>query len=517
MDLSFRSSVNRKTGVGGRWNPRCDRAAPHVLLDFAQRVLQQWTGTDGAAPRRAAPEVCREASPPRRGEVQGDETKRGRIRTSGGLAPPDGAGDAGCRKHGTKADGKAAGVKTDPLNREQIKLVGLLWFLQLCCSALFYTLPAVTPFVKQEFTLNQSQVGLLVSALTFGNVLLLVPSGYWIDALGEKKVLLWGLGLMAAIGVGIAFLASANALLILLFLIGVGYSTTAPGTNKAVMNRIPLSWRATVIGLKQTGVTLGGVLAALAVPVILLWGWRTIFVLLGAANLVACLSLMLLYHNRRDKGGTPEPPPRRSLPLQEVFANRRLLLLAGAGFFLGGCQFSILAYTFLYLKDGLALSVTAAGLGVGWVQFTAAVARLGAGFVSDRLLGQRRRPVMIFFAAAMTAALCCGFLLPPGRPAWVAFAVFGPIGMAGMGFNGIYMTFAMELSVSRASGLATAVAMTAVMTGGIVFPPLLGWFVDASGWFAAVWGVMAFLPLAAMALILPIRERCDEDQGAEGR
>ncbi|OPY92949.1 MAG: putative sulfoacetate transporter SauU [Syntrophaceae bacterium PtaU1.Bin231] len=337
-----------------------------------------------------------------------------------------------------------------------------------------------------------------------------MPSGYWIDALGEKKVLLWGLGLMAAVGVTIAFIGSVDALLILLFLIGVGYSTTAPGTNKAVMNRIPLSWRATVMGLKQTGVTLGGVLAALAVPVILTWGWRALFVLLGGATLAACLSLALLYAGRQCGSEKSEPSPRRRLPLREVFANRRLLLLAGAGFFLGGCQLSILAYTFLYLKEGLALSVTAAGLGVGWVQFTAAVARLGAGFVSDRLLGQRRRPVMIFFAAAMAVALCCGFLLPRGWPIWVVFAVFGLIGMAGMGFNGIYMTFAMELSALRASGLATSVAVTAVMTGGIVFPPLLGWFVDASGWFAAVWGVMALLPLAAMALILPIQERCGD-------
>ncbi len=402
-------------------------------------------------------------------------------------------------------------MKTDPLNREQIKLVGLLSFLQLCCSALFYTLPAVTPFVKQEFTLNQSQVGLLVSALALGNVLLLVPSGYWIDALGEKKVLLWGFALMSAVGAAVSLASSVVVLMLLLFLVGVGYSTTAPGMNKVVMIWIPLSWRATVMGLKQTGVTLGGVLAALAVPVILLWGWRTIFVLLGAANLVACLSLMFLYHNRRDKGGTPESPPRRSLPLQEVFANRRLLLLAGAGFFLGGCQLSILAYTFLYLKDGLALSVTAAGLAVGWIQFTAALARLVAGFVSDRLLGQRRKPVMIAFASAMAIALFCGFLLPGGCPTWVVFAVFGLIGMTGMGFNGIYMTFAMELSALRAAGLATSVAVTAVMTGGIAFPPLLGWFVDVTGSFAAIWGVMALLPLVALVLIWPIGEHGSGD------
>ncbi len=400
-------------------------------------------------------------------------------------------------------------MKTDPLNREQIKIIGLLWFLQLCCSALFYTLPAVTPFVKQEFALNQSQVGLLVSALTFGNVLFLVPSGYLIDAMGEKKVLLWGFALMSAVGVAISPVSSVAFLLLLLFLVGVGYSSTAPGMNKAVMNWIPLSWRATAMGLKQTGVTLGGVLAALAVPVILVWGWRTLFVLLGAANLVACLSLMFLYRDRRDKSGRPEPSPRRSLPLREVFANRRLFLLAAAGFFLGGCQFSILAYTFLYLKEGLSLPVTAAGLAVGWIQFTAVISRLGAGFVSDRLMGQRRKPVMIAFAAAMVIALFCGFFLPRGCPVWLAFAVFGFIGMTGMGFNGIYMTFAMELSALRAAGLATSVTVAAVMTGGIVFPPLLGWFVDITGWFAAVWGIMALLPIMAIVLILPIRERGD--------
>jgi len=402
-------------------------------------------------------------------------------------------------------------MNTDPLNREQIKLVSLLWFLQLCCSALFYTLPAVTPFVKQEFALNQSQIGLLVSALTFGNVLFLVPSGYLIDGVGEKKVLLWGFALMSAVGAAVSLASSVVVLLLLLFLVGVGYSTTAPGMNKVVMVWIPLPWRATAMGLKQTGVTLGGVLAALAVPVILAWGWRSLFALLGAANLLACLCLAFLYRNRRSETGTPGRTLRRSLPLREVFTNRRLFLLAGAGFFLGGCQFSILAYTFLYLKEGLALSVTAAGLAVGWIQFTAALARLVAGLVSDRLLGQRRKPVMIAFASAMAIALFCGFLLPGGCSTWVVFAVFGLIGMTGMGFNGIYMTFAMELSALRAAGLATSVTVTAVMTGGIAFPPLLGWFVDVTGSFAAIWGVMALLPLVALALILPIGEHGSGD------
>jgi len=141
-------------------------------------------------------------------------------------------------------------MMVDSLNRAQVKIVGLLWFLQLCCSILFYALPAVTPFIKQEFGLIQSQVGLLVSALTLGNVLLLLPSGYVIDGLGEKRILLWGLALMTAASASVLLAGSYAVLLMLLFLMGVGYSTTAPGTNKAVMNRIPLPWRATVMGIK---------------------------------------------------------------------------------------------------------------------------------------------------------------------------------------------------------------------------------------------------------------------------
>jgi sugar phosphate permease len=357
------------------------------------------------------------------------------------------------------------------LDREQIKIVSLIWFIQTSCAALFFALPAVLPFIKQEFILSQRQVGLLVSALNLGNVLFLMPSGYVIDSLGEKRILAGGLSAMAVLGV-LTFGVHSFGILLLCFLgIGIAFSTTAPGTNKAVMNWVPVSWRATIMGLKQMGATVGGVLAAMAVPLIPFWGWRSLYGAIAVWIAISVWLLIKIYYepDSRDQSGNTISGYRKRLG--EVFANRRLILLAVAGFLLGGAQYSILAYTFLYLKEALQVPVVAAGMAVGWIQFTAAAARLGGGVVSDRFLGHRRKPVLMIFAAVSLISLFAGSHLEAGMNTWLVFSLFGIIGFFGLGYNGIYLTLAMELSEKRAAGLATSVAVTALFAGGALFLP----------------------------------------------
>ncbi len=393
------------------------------------------------------------------------------------------------------------------LSREQIKIVSLIWFIQASCAALFFALPAVLPFIKQEFLLNQRQVGLLVSALNLGNVLFLMPSGYVIDSLGEKKILAWGLALMAVLGL-LTFAIHSFGFLLLCFLgIGVCFSTTAPGTNKAVMNWIPAAWRATVMGIKQMWATIGGVLAAVAVPLVSIWGWRALYEWISVWIVVAVWMLIRAYREPAVSDGGAGPISGYRQRLMAVFSNRRLVLLAVAGFLLGGTQYSILAYTFLYLKETLQVPVVAAGMAVGWIQFTAAAARLSGGIVSDRLLGHRRKPVLMAFAAASIVFLLSASALAAGTNVWLIFLLFGLIGFFGLGYNGIYLTLAMELADKRAAGLATSVAVTALFGGGSALPPLMGWCIDAAGSYGLAWQVMSVLPALAFLVMIPVREK----------
>ena len=74
-------------------------------------------------------------------------------------------------------------------------------------------------------------------------------------------------GLLAA-----SFATSYTALTLLLIAAGFGYGMLNPTSTKAVMGWAPTAHRATLVGLKQVGLPLGGMLGAALLPALALAG-----------------------------------------------------------------------------------------------------------------------------------------------------------------------------------------------------------------------------------------------------
>src|SRR4030095_10695631 len=95
------------------------------------------------------------------------------------------------------------------------------------------------------------------------------------DRLGVRLAL--GLGQLL-VGAMMALAGSSSSLaplLTFLLLCGFGFSVLNLATGKAVVEWFPPRERGMAMGIKQTGLTLGGLVAALALPPIALaWSWR---------------------------------------------------------------------------------------------------------------------------------------------------------------------------------------------------------------------------------------------------
>ena len=77
---------------------------------------------------------------------------------------------------------------------------------------------------------------------------------------------------------------------------GMGYGVINPATAKAIMYWFSAKGRATAIGIKQSGVTIGGALAAALLPTLALaLTWRTSLALLGAVILAVAVLCYLFY------------------------------------------------------------------------------------------------------------------------------------------------------------------------------------------------------------------------------
>ena len=141
------------------------------------------------------------------------------------------------------------------------------------------------PSLVEGFRLTRLDVAFVVPSVYVGGLLFSLPAGHLADRWGVRPTFLGGLALGAA---GLALAAAAprfGIFLACIFLAGVGWSVVNPVLGKAIVDLFPAGERGVAMGIKQTGLTVGGVISALVLPrIAAVLGWR--------AAVVACAVMM---------------------------------------------------------------------------------------------------------------------------------------------------------------------------------------------------------------------------------
>lgn len=360
----------------------------------------------------------------------------------------------------------------------------------------------LSPFLLDALHLSRAQVGWFLPAVYLGGVLMSLPAGWLTDRLGVRATL--GLGqLVIGLGVMLAALgASLAACLVSLVFAGFGFSVLNPSTGKAVLEWFPPRRRGIAMGIKQTGLTLGGLAGALSLPALAVaYDWRVALAAAGGLSLVSAALVVLVY---RSPAVTVVPVmvPRARLGELGVFLRRPgVLVVFFSGFALSIAQSSVLAYLALYTRETYAVSAVAAGQFLALAQIGGTSSRLAWGAISDRVFASRRRPGVVINAligAGAYAALALGAWLPTTLA--IPLAVIA--GAGAFGWVGLYFALVAEIGGARYAGLLTGVAVAFAWSGVLVGPPGFGALLEATGAYTAPWLVLAVISLA-VALTLP--------------
>ncbi len=367
----------------------------------------------------------------------------------------------------------------------------------------------LSPFLLDSFQLSRAQAGLFLPAIYLGGVLLSLPAGWLTDRFGVRLTLVLGQGLTGAM-VGLAALSPVFPVLLgLLFLGGFGWSVLNPATGKVVLDWFPPRERGLAMGIKQTGLTLGGIAAALFLPPLTLEvGWRRALAGAAAASLLSAALVGVAY--RTPPGRLAEAPTERPR-LAEIgpfLLRPGLLVLFGCGLALSMVQSSVLAYLVLYAKEALGSSVVEAGRLLALAQAGGAAGRLGWGVISDRLFGGRRRPGLIVTALIGAGAY---ILFSLGGVAGALVALLAAIAGAGaFGWVGLYLALVAEVGGRKYAGFLTGIAVAFAWSGVLVGPPIFGLILDATGSYRLPWLLLsteALLVAAALASLRPLVQR----------
>jgi ACS family hexuronate transporter-like MFS transporter len=353
----------------------------------------------------------------------------------------------------------------------------------------------LSPSLVDGLGLSRFQVAFLVPSIYLSGLLLSLPGGRLADRLGVRPAFLGGLA-MAAIGLLAAALAPGFvAFLVCLFAAGSGWSVVNPALGKAIMDIFPVSERGIAMGVKQMGLTLGGLVAALALPAIAAaLGWRSA---VGACSVIVALPVLLGWRPLaavHSGARATSPVAGATEPTSSWWWARRpaLVVFFATGFVLGMVQGAVLSYLPLFTIQGLGFDKIGAGLLVAASQAGGAVSRLALGAASDRWAAGRRS-LWLAFTGTIGALIFFVYAVWPASSAMLAAALAFATGVGAYGWVGIFFVISAEAGGRGQAGLLSGVAFAAIVLGLLAGPPLFGLLLEATDSYAVAWAVFASL------------------------
>jgi predicted MFS family arabinose efflux permease len=342
----------------------------------------------------------------------------------------------------------------------------------------------------------------------------LLPAGWAVDMLGERHVLIAG-GILTGLLAATSALAPGLIVLVpLLVLVGAAAATPTPAGSTAVISAFPLRDRGLVMSVRQTGVPLGGIIAALLLPpVALLAGWRQALVLAAA---VAILGALVAFWMLRRVAGIERVASRAEHGMWWAVASRDGSLVGLAAIFLALGQFVLVTYIALYLVEVWRLPVGLAELYLVAANVGGVAGRLLWGMISDRLFASSRRSPLIL--ASLMAAAGFGLLawLPISTPGAAILVLVLFLGATVIGWNGIYIALLSEMAPPDKRGRSVAYGMMITQIGIFAGPFAFGSVVDITRSYRVAWTLVAFVLVLAALVLWQVREPLHEQANQSG-
>jgi MFS family permease len=378
------------------------------------------------------------------------------------------------------------------------------------------------PDIMRDLRLTHIQMSYVFSAFTLSYALFEIPTAWWADRIGSRRVLtrivLW----WSAFTIATAGAFSYAALLAIRFLFGVGEAGAWPNAARVFTRWIPTRERGRVQGIFFAGAHLSGGLTPILVAYLATFlHWRVIFVLFGCVGLLWALSWFWWFRDEPRDHPSVGPverdlientrglPPDHGASWRDVLRTPSLFPLCVQYFAntYGFYFFITWLPTYLSKSRGMASFELATFAGLPLVLSVAA--DVGGGITTDALsrrfgtrVGRCGVGAAGYFFAAI--AMLAGTLAANARLAGLLIALGGAASMFTLAPA---WATAIDLG-GRNSAVLSATMNTAGQVGGILSPIVLAYVVDRfANWSTPLHILSGLYLVAALSWILIRPER----------
>jgi MFS family permease len=359
--------------------------------------------------------------------------------------------------------------------------VVLTLLVQSAISMSAVAIPIFMPVAAGELNVPASYVGIFMSVVFLGATLFAPVSGYFIDRLGPIRVSQICL-VLCALGLGVISISYIPVMVIGALIMGIGYAPVTPASSHLLVRTTPLSMTSIVFSIKQTGVPLGGTMAGLVVPPLVVFcGWEMTALWVAAFSLI--LSFCLLpFRNRFDT----ERSNRSRISLKNAFTPVRMTLqhadlrrMAIASFFFSTMQLCLVSFLVTYLIQNIEMSLIQAGILLSAAQASGIIGRIVWGAFADRYV--KPRIMLGILGIGMAGAALAAALFSPQWPYLALLTVCALFGSVAIGWNGVFLAEVARVAKPEHAGVATGGTLFFTFLGILLGLPAFSLVVEKTG------------------------------------
>ena len=384
--------------------------------------------------------------------------------------------------------------------------IGILTLAHVMGTVPIVSVMAMAPVIQVDLDLSVTQVGLLVSGYYIAQTIGALPAGGLVDRIGVGSALLVSHGLLIAGALIFSQAGSFAGAVAATVVMGFGYSLVNPSTATGVLTWFSARRRATAMGVKQTGVPIGGVLAAGNGALVTLFSWQSIFEIMAClifANGLLCTLLVEAQHRSTHK--SIAATIRQMMQVGRL-TNIRVLFLANIPWNMG--QATFFSYLTIFMREAAGASQPFAGFVLGLAQVSSAIGRIGWGVVSDTLFKGARKWITVALCTTAAVLMLAMTAVQPGIGLWLGVVLAFGLGVTIASYPTLAQTLAVESVEPGQSGAAMGYSLLGTSIGGVIGPPVFGAVVDYTGDLADGWITTAiFVALACALVAVTVRER----------
>ncbi|MES2443205.1 MAG: MFS transporter [Pseudomonadota bacterium] len=385
------------------------------------------------------------------------------------------------------------------------------------------------PALVSEMHISPEMMGLIFSAFSWTYAFAQIPGGILLDKLGTRLTYALSLGLWSLATLLHGAMSSIAGLVGARMALGLAEAPCFPANSRILSTWFPQSERARATGVYTVGEYIGlGLLIPVLGWIVAMWGWRSLFYIVGALGIVFAFVWHRLYRDPEHSSTVNQAELdyiaagdgllTGSAPIRFTWTNvgklmrTRQILGASIGQF---CSNSTLVFFLTwfpsYLADERGMDFLKTGYVVSLPYIAASIGVMVGGIGSDWLVRSTGsasigRKLPIVAGLLLTSTMVAANFVDSN----VAVIAIMSVAFFGQGLAGLGWTLLSDVAPKPMIGLTGGLFNFCTNLAGIVTPLVIGFVVGATGSFygaLAYIGALGVIGAAAYIFILGPVER----------